>query len=130
MLKKSVVVLLLLITPFAQARAMIFCSMTNGAVIEQCRCPGHADHTKRIERDVPEAACCEVLIEVSDKDFAGTATDLPAVKRAGNDVPDSAVATPAVSVPSVFVVALPRPFNGWQNFSPPRLYLRTARLRL
>jgi hypothetical protein len=131
MLKKSIVVLLLLVTPFAQARATIFCPIMNGAVVEQCRCPGHADHTKRIERDIPEGVCCEVQIEVSDKDFAGIATDLPAVKRAGNDVPDSAaVVTPAVIVPSAFIVALPRRSTDRLNFPPPRLYLRTARLRL
>jgi Co/Zn/Cd efflux system component len=131
MLKKSFIVLLLLITPFAQARAMLICSMMNDQVIEHCCCPGHAGPAIPMQSDVSEGACCDVVIEVSDKDFAGVGTDLPTVKRPGHDVPDLAVVvTPIAVIPTVFATALPGPYAGTLSFPPPRLYLRTARLRL
>jgi hypothetical protein len=131
MLKKSFIVLLLLITPFAQARTLLICSMMNGEVVEHCCCPGHAGRTIPMQRDVSDGACCDTLIEVSDKDFAGIGTDLPAVKRPGHDVPDmAAVLTPVVAFSDVFAIAVTPQSPGTLSFPPPRLYLRTARLRL
>ena len=131
MLKKAFIVLLLLITPFAQARTVLFCPMMSGEVAEHCCCPGHAGRTIPMQRDVSDGACCDVVIVVSDKEFAGIGTDLPAVKRPGHDVPDMpAVVTPAVAFPDVFAIAMPSQSTGTLSFPPPRLYLRTARLRL
>ena len=40
MFKKAVIVLLLLTTPFAQARAVLICSMMNDQVVEELLLPG------------------------------------------------------------------------------------------
>jgi hypothetical protein len=103
MFKKAVIVLLLLTTPFAQVRAVMICSMMNGQVIERCACPGHAHHTAPTRHEAPAAACCDVVIEVSDKAFAGVGTDQPTLKRVSHDGPNT-VALPAVTVAPLFVV--------------------------
>ena len=74
MFKKAVIVLLLLTTPFAQARAVLICSMMNGQVVEQCCCPGHTEHVPD-EHPTPDAPCCDVVVAVSDKAFAGVTDD-------------------------------------------------------
>jgi hypothetical protein len=128
MFKKSVIVLLLLITPFAQARAVLICSMMKGEVVQHCVCPGHVDQRKSTRHDAPDGTCCDVVIQVSDKDFAGVGA---AVKRIGHDAPDiAAVVAPAAVIPTVFAVSNRLRFDGTLNRPPSRLYLRTARLRL
>jgi hypothetical protein len=130
MLKKSVIVLLLLITPFAQARAVLICSMMGGEVVEHCCCPGHAGRIVPIERDV-DGACCDAAIVFADRAFAGISADLPTVKRPAHDVPDVAVVvTPAAVIPTLFAIARPQQYANTPDFPPPRLYLHTARLRL
>ncbi len=132
MFKKAVIVLLLLTTPFAQARAVLVCSMMNGQVVEHCCCPGHTEHRAPTRHDAPEAACCDVVVEVSDKAFAGISGDQPTLKRASHDTPTIiAIATLATVVPTFAVAARPPPLsNDALKLSPSRLYLRTARLRL
>jgi hypothetical protein len=133
MFKKAVILLMLLTTPFAQARAVLICSMMNGQVVEHCCCPGHADQRAPIRHRAHEAAaCCDVVVQVSDKAFAGVSADQPTVKRAGHDVPDSdASPAPVAVVPTFVVAARPRPSaDTSSNPAPDRLYLRTARLRL
>ncbi len=90
MFKKAVIVLLLLTTPFAQARAVLICSMMNGQVVEKCCCPGHTQHVPD-KRTAPDATCCDVVVAVSDKAFAGVTSDQTTLKRAAHDVPDVAV---------------------------------------
>jgi hypothetical protein len=128
-LKKTLIVLLLFITPFAQARAVLICSMMNGQVVEHCCCAGHAAH--RVSHDAPDAACCDVAIEVSDKAFAGVTANQPIVKRVGHDLPMiAAVPVPALIIPTFAVAARPPPPDDTATFASDRLYLRTARLRL
>jgi hypothetical protein len=129
MLKKTLVVLLLLVTPFAQARAGLVCAMMTGQILEQCCCPGHAG-TAAARHDVSHGACCDVVIEVGDKDLAGISADLPVMKRVGHDAPDHfAVTAPAIVMATV--VAVPRTAHAIVPILPASpLYLRTARLRL
>lgn len=132
MFKKAVIVLLLLITPFVQARAVLVCSMMNDVVVEHCSCPDHPEHAATTRDDAPEAACCDVVFEVSDKAFAGIGTDLPTLKRVSHDAPDAVtLAASAVVAPTFVVTArlLPPPTDAL-GISQSRLYLRTARLRL
>jgi len=129
--KKAVIVLMLLITPFAQARAALVCSMMHGQIVEHCCCAGEARHAPSNQRDAAEGACCEVVIEVSDQDFAGVSADRPVVKRVDHDAPDTSV-VPAndLVVPTLFVVARRLLPTHVPDLSASRLYLRTARLRL
>ena len=130
MFKKAIIVLLLLTTPFAQARAVLICSMMNGQVVEKCCCPGHTQYVPD-KRTAPDATCCDVVVAVSDKAFAGITCDQTTLKRIAHDVPDVAMATtPAPTVPT-FAVALRPPSTADGPFAfPNRLYLLTARLRL
>ena len=130
MFKKAVIVLLLLTTPFAQARAVLICSMMNDQVVEECCCPGHTEAAPN-EHTTPDATCCDVVVAVSDKAFAGVTSDQTTFKRIAHDVPDVFVAAmPAPLVPA-FSVALRPPSNADGPIAAPeRLYLLTARLRL
>jgi hypothetical protein len=122
---------MLLTTPFAQARAVLICSMMDGQVVERCCCPGHAEHGAAARHDAPDAACCDVAIEVSAKAFAGVTADQPTVKRAGHDLPvGPALPAPAVIIPAYTVAARLLPPDHIANLATDRLYLRTARLRL
>lgn len=131
MFKKAVILLMLIITPFAQARAVLMCSMMDGQVVERCCCPGHGEGPP-LQRDAPEAdGCCDIVIEVTEKVFAGVNPDQPTVKRASHDIPDThALASPATIVPMFVVAARPLPAADTPRLAPYRLYLRTARLRL
>lgn len=130
MFRKAVILLMLLITPFAQARAVLICSMMNGQIVEQCCCPGHAEHRAPTGHDAPAAACCEVAIEVSDRAFAGISAEQPTIKRL-HDVSDAiTAAVPAPIVPTFAVAMRPPPPDKADVLAPDRLYLRTARLRL
>jgi hypothetical protein len=130
MFKKAVIVLLLLTTPFAQARAVLICSMMNDQVVEKCCCPGHTDHAPG-KHTAPDATCCDVVVAVSDKAFAGVTADQTTFKRIAHDAPDiSMVAAPMPLVPT-FSVALRPPSSADGPLAvPERLYLLTARLRL
>ena len=129
MFKKAVILLLLLITPFAQARAVLICSMMNGQVVERCCCTGHAVHGAT--HDAPEARCCDTAIEVSDKAFAGVSADQPTGKRASHDLPvGAALPAPRVTIATFTVALRPQPPDDATRLAPDRLYLRTARLRL
>ncbi len=131
MFKKAVIVLLLLTTPFAQARAVLICSMTNGPVVERCHCPGHGSHRMPIRRDASDATCCDVIMQVSDKTFAGIGTEQPTLKRTSHDVQDAVVTAPAAPfVPTLAVAQRPPDYVSNADHLPDRLYLRTARLRL
>jgi hypothetical protein len=131
MFKKAVIVLMLLTTPFAQARTVLICSMMNGQIVEHCCCPGHGEGAP-IQRDAPEAAvCCDVVVEVSEHAFASVSAEQPTFKRVGHDVPDThVVATPAAIVPMFVAAARPLRSVDAASLVPYRLYLRTARLRL
>ncbi len=91
MFKKAVIVLLLLTTPFAQARAVLICSMMNDQVVEKCCCPGHTEHHMPAQPDAPDASCCDVVVAVSDKVFAGITSEQTTPKRIAHDVPDVAI---------------------------------------
>lgn len=131
MFKKAVIVLLLLTTPFAQARAMLVCSMMNGQVVERCCCPGHAQHTMPMRHDAPDAACCDVVVQVSEKTFAGVSAHQPTLKRAAQDVQHVVVLAPSAPyLPTPVVDSHPSRQADSPDYFPDRLYLRTARLRL
>jgi hypothetical protein len=131
MFRKAIAVLLLLTTPFAQARAVLICSMMDGQVVERCCCPGHAEHHMPTRHNAPDGACCDVVVQVSDKTFAGVNSDQPTLKRVAHDVQDVFVlATPAPFVPTFAVALRPPPYVDVAAHLPDRLYLRTARLRL
>ena len=130
MFKKAIIVLLLLTTPFAQARAVLICSMMDNQVVEECCCPGHTEPAPR-ERTTPDATCCDVVVAVSDKAFAGVTSDQTTFKRIAPDVPDVFVAAMPVPLVPTFGVALRPPSNANGPIAvPERLYLLTARLRL
>lgn len=135
MFKKAVIVLLLLTTPFAQARALLICSMMNDRVVEKCCCPGHTEHhmpAKPAAPDTPDASCCNVVVAISDKAFAGVTSEHTMLKRIAHDLPDVVMVAAPSPLPTAFVVPLRPPsatFDG-PIAVPDRLYLRTARLRL
>ncbi len=132
MFRKAIIVLLLLTTPFAQARAVLICSMMNDRVVEKCCCPGHTEHHMPAQPDAPDASCCNVVVAVSDKVFAGITSEQTTPKRIAHDVPDVAMVVAPVPLPTTFVVPLRPPSSAFDApiAVPYRLYLRTARLRL
>jgi hypothetical protein len=135
MFKKTVAVLLLLTTPFAQARAVLICSMMNDRVVEKCCCPGHTEHhmpAQPAAPDAPEASCCNVVVAISDKAFASVTSEQATLKRIAHDVPDVAMVAAPVPLLTAFVVPLRPPSSAFDApiAGPNRLYLRTARLRL
>jgi hypothetical protein len=130
MFKKAVIVLLLLTTPFAQARVLI-CSMMNGQVVERCHCPGHGEHRMPMRQPASDATCCDVMMQASDKMFAGIGTEQPTLKRASHDVQDAVLVAPATPFAPMPAVAQRPPAHVYvTDHVPDRLYLRTARLRL
>jgi len=131
MFKKAVIVLLLLTTPFAQARAVLICSMMNGQVVERCHCPGHGEHRMPMRQPASDATCCDVMMQASDKTFAGIGTEQPTLKRASHDVQDAVVTAPAAPFVSTYSFSQrPSLYLHLPEHAPDRLYLRTARLRL
>jgi hypothetical protein len=134
MFRKAVILLLLMVTPFAQARAVMVCSMTDGPVVERCVCPEdhHRSMSAHHAHGEQSSSCCTFVLEVSKREFVAPAVEaakqLP-TKRAWDDVPvvtllptPAVVAAPGVP-PSPRLMRSPDP-------DPDRLYLRTARLRL
>ncbi len=132
MFKKFIIVLLLLVTPFAQAQAVVACAMMDAQTIVRCACPGEDHHSKESQRGTDDA-CCVVEVIAGERQFvapAAQSTPLPA-KAVWSEAPVVAIlptalfdATVAYGVspsrqPSVFFDVLRTP-----------LYLRTARLRL
>ena len=135
MFRKAIIVLLLLTTPFAQARAVLICSMMNDRVVEKCCCPGHTEHhmpAQPAAPDAPDASCCNVVVAVSDKAFAGITSEQTTPKRVVHDVPDVAMMAAPVPLLATFIVPLRPPSSNADGLIavPDRLYLRTARLRL
>ena len=130
MFKKAVIVLLLLTTPFAQARAVLICSMMGDQVVEKCCCPGHAEHSTNTHA-APDASCCEVVVAVGDKAFAGVTADQASLKRVAHDAPNVFTVAPPALPAAAFAVALhPTSRVDVPALVLDRLYLRTARLRL
>jgi hypothetical protein len=135
MFRKAIIVLLLLTTPFAQARAVLICSMMNDRVVEKCCCPEHTEHhmpAQPAAPDAPEASCCNVIVAVSEKVFAGVTSEQTTPKRIAHDAPDVAMAAAPAPLLTAFVVPLRPPSSAFDApiAVPDRLYLRTARLRL
>jgi hypothetical protein len=129
MFRKVLIVLLLLTTPFAQARAVLICSMLNNQVVDECP---HAEHHMPAQPDAPDASCCNVVVAVSDKAFAGITSEQTTLKRIAHDVPDVAMVAAPAPLLAAFVVPLRPPSSAADCplAVPDRLYLRTARLRL
>jgi hypothetical protein len=131
MFRKAVIVLLLMVTPFAQARAVIVCSMTNGQAVERCVCPGE-HHRKMAAHGDEHAQCCAFVLEVTERQFVAPAAEatkhLPA-KRVWDDVPVIAIMPAAPVVAAVRIAPSPLLARAPDLFPAP-LYLRTARLRL
>lgn len=129
MLRKVLIVLLLLTTPFAQARAVLICSMLNNQVVEECP---HAEHHMPAQPHESDASCCSVVVAVSDKAFAGITSEQTTLKRFAHDVPDVAMVAAPVPLLTAFIVPLRPPSSSAASpvAVPDRLYLRTARLRL
>ena len=135
MFKKAVIVLLLLTTPFAQARAVLICAMMNDRVVEKCCCPGHTEHhmpATPAAPDAPDASCCNVVVAISDKAFAGVTSEQMTLKRIAHDLPDVVMVVAPVPLLTTFVVPSRPPSTAFDGplAVPDRLYLRTARLRL
>ncbi len=132
MFRKAIIVLLLLTTPFAQARAVLICSMLNNQVVEECP---HAEHhmpAQPAQPDAPDASCCTVVVAVSEKVFAGITSEQTTLKRIAHDVPDVAMVAAPVPLLPPFIVPLRPPSSAADGpiAVSYRLYLRTARLRL
>ena len=133
MFRKAVIVLLLLVTPFAQARALFSCSMMNGQVVERCICPAE-QHRLPKPHDESGTACCTPALEFSERQIIASAADqsarLPA-KRPWDSLPVIAIVP---SAPIITAAATGMAQSTWQYpaFYPASspLYLRTARLRL
>jgi hypothetical protein len=131
MFKKAIIVLLLLTTPFAQARAVLICSMMNDRVVEKCCCPGHTEHHVPAQPEAPDATCCDVVVAVSDRAFAGVTSEQTTLKRIAHDVPDVAMVAAPAPLVAAFLIPLRPPSDADGPIAvPDRLYLLTARLRL
>ena len=137
MLKKSFTVLMLLLLPLSQARAVMACSMMgsmpmDSTVMEECCCP-QRDALDSERKADPANRCCTVVLEARQQGFA-TSVAPPSVEKPAytqqHDEP------PAASFQSVatFVSILPGRHALAPRVDPPRsledLYLLTARLRL
>jgi hypothetical protein len=134
MFRKSVIVVLLLITPFAQARAVLVCSMMNEAPVERCVCP-ELHHEQMPHSPADHSKCCNVVIEVGHREFASstfsTASALPQM-AAWADVPGIELnlieSPPALAAADVSATSESVALRALSNAPP--LYLGTARLRL
>ena len=129
-LKKAVIVLMLVITPLAQANVVFVCSMMNGEAVEHCCCPD-AKSRRSAGDNADAAACCTVSIEMRDVEFASTSPDDQKAKRLGDNSPDVAIVS-AAPLQMAFSAAVQLPMSGVDDLLPSsaRLYLLTARLRL
>jgi len=133
MLKKSFTILMVLLLPLSQARAVMACSMMGETVVEECCCQ-HRD-AEAVHREKDRATrCCKVVLTSQPQSFA-FAAPTPTVSKSvstspQNDPPQALL--PVVALPiqavidressqSLFLV-VPRSLE--------RLYLLTARLRL
>ena len=128
--KNAVIVLMLVTTPLAQARAVFVCSMMNRAMLEQCCC-GDA-HERTRAHDADPTACCVVSLEIHEVGIAANAVSSDhGVKRLSDHSPDLATASLAPTpIAATFEPSVrPTPFDSVAD-SPTRLYLLTARLRL
>ena len=133
MFRKAVILLLVLLTPFAQARVVLACSM-NETPVERCACP-HAQHHSMSEQQGGHRECCDIVIEASEREFATSsvtsASVLPVIAPWA-DVPTVLIelieASPAQAPTDVAATAQRSALLAMAN-SPP-LYLHTARLRL
>jgi hypothetical protein len=132
MAKKTLILLLVLIAPFAQARAVLLCAMMNQAPVERCSCPGDRQHTPTDQRQTPHG-CCTVVMEVGAREFVAPAlqaSDVLPVKQSWDDVPAIELASIVADADST-ATALPGHTATVTRAAPPLpLYLATARLRL
>lgn len=132
--KKTIIVLMLALTPLAQARAVFVCSMMNALLLDRCCC----EHAGRVPmpREDPSASCCAVTVELTPDRSVATASVAPAsdrqqLARPSPLTPDVAIAPRAPLEAAVVVSALPVHASSG-SFAPSGslLYLLTARLRL
>ncbi len=134
MFRKAIIVVLLLVTPFAQARVLLLCSMTHDAPVEQCACPAQ-HHQQLPTQQADHGDCCTVDVEVTARELAatsGTAAAALPTKAAWTDVP--ALELTVFESPHARVVVDVAATSQLSSLAalanaPPR-YLDTARLRL
>lgn len=134
MFKKTIIVLLLALTPLAQARAVFVCSMMSARPLDRCCC----EHAERAPapREEGSAPCCIVTFDLTRDRSAVAASLAPAsdrtlVERSTGTSPEVAIAAHAPVEPEIAADTLPVR-GSWESFvrSGSRLYLLTARLRL
>lgn len=133
MFKKLIIALMLTAAPFAQAKAVLVCSMMNSQLVEDCCC----DHERRrtcaaSENAVLSHCCCVVTIDASEEAAvnvaAGSAHKKP-FENVGEGSPDHATGL-QVNAPVAHPVSQTTLLFRSHTDNGSRLYLLTARLRL
>ena len=131
MLKKFAVLLMLVLAPLAQARAVYFCSMMGGEVATECCC---GDAHERMRHDgAATDACCTVSIEPGRAEFAAAASTLSipqSLSAQGSDAPPAVVDSWAGLRLPAFAIDASAPAREVVRPLTRSLYLLTARLRL
>lgn len=131
MFKRSIILLLLLVTPFAQAQAVLECAMMDLQTAAPCCCTD--ENQPSMKGHDASQSCCAVQIKAGDRQFVVSAAEPStrlSAKAHWSDAPVVAILPTAPIVAVVAAVALLRkPSVSLDPLSAP-LYLRTARLRL
>jgi hypothetical protein len=130
MFKRSVILLLLLVTPFAQAQGALECAMMDLQTAAPCCCAGDHEPSMMARGN---GACCVVTVKAGERQFVAPAAEPSTrlmAKQLWNDAPVVAIAPTAPIIAVVAVAVSPSlPSEPLDPLSSP-LYLRTARLRL
>lgn len=132
MFKRFVILLMLLVTPFAQAQAVVVCAVMDLKLAVRCCCPG--DHQPSMKLRVTRTPCCAVDIQVGERQFvASTAESSNQLTAKGffDHAPVTAILSTAHFFTTVAIGILQslQPFAARYFLTIPT-YLRTARLRL
>ena len=130
MFKRSIIILLLLVTPFAQAQAVLDCAMMDLQTAVPCCCAGDHEASMRAHET---GACCVVEIKAGERQFVAPAAEQSTqstAKTLWNEPPVVAIppTAPIIELAAVVVFPSPQLVGSLDPLSP--LYLRTARLRL
>jgi len=129
--RKLLILLLLIVTPLAQAGVARACMMSGGEALQHCSCPYMASMASEHDQSPDAADCCVAVIAV-ETGPALVAGDAPSYPRLWQSSPNLATAPPIVLASRAIAASLRAPVT---DPSPPRrdgrhLYLDTARLRL
>lgn len=132
MFRRFVILLMILVTPFAQAQAVLECAVMDLKIAVRCCC--HGEHQPLMKLRGTNNPCCAVEIQVGERQFVAAAAESSNQRTAKvfpDDEPVAAILSTAPFFANVVVRISPsiQPFAA-HVFPTVPTYLRTARLRL